>query len=327
MPDSADRAGAVSRPLTPPGKTQRSLGPPLFDDPGYEDPFASRARLRSRPARGPIRRRIWDLEDESDPDAETDGFAEDERPQPAAMDPSELRDDVDDAPPEPDAGHEVDAAPDAPPEADELPDTAEDGAPPDRTVAEARAQVARMAEQGLAASDLMAPAGGAQEAPGRSARAKTRVLGFQSRDMAPGDPFARGPAAPAPMSGPTFPVGWLVVVDGPGRGASFTLQDGVSSIGRGEDQVVRLDFGDTSISRQMHASVAFDDEMERFYLGHGGKSNLVRLNDRPVLSTEELTDGAHIRIGETTLRFVALCGEDFSWASAAETGAADVAAQ
>ena len=40
---------------------------------------------------------------------------------------------------------------------------------------------------------------------------------------------------------------------------------------------------------------------------------MVRLNGRPVLSTEELTHGDIIRIGETTLRFVALCGTDFTW--------------
>ena len=52
----------------------------------------------------------------------------------------------------------------------------------------------------------------------------------------------------------------------------------------------------------------------RFYLGHGGKMNLVRLNGRPVLSTEELDSNDLIRIGETTLKFVAFCGPDFSWA-------------
>ena len=59
--------------------------------------------------------------------------------------------------------------------------------------------------------------------------------------------------------------------------------------------------------------VAYDDEQRRFFMGHGGKANLVRLNDMPVLSTEALSDGDTIRIGETTLKFVALCGPDFSW--------------
>ena len=110
-----------------------------------------------------------------------------------------------------------------------------------------------------------------------------------------------------------FPVGWIIVIEGPGRGSCFTLFNGVSQIGRGEEQAVRLNFGDTSISRNNHAAVAYDDEQSKFFLGHGGTSNLVRLNGRPVLSTEELSHGDAIRIGETTLKFIALCGEDFSW--------------
>ena len=110
------------------------------------------------------------------------------------------------------------------------------------------------------------------------------------------------------------------MISGPGRGSCFTMFTGVSQIGRGEDQAVRLDFGDTSISRNNHAAVAYDDEQGKFFLGHGGKSNLVRLNGKPVLSTEELTSGDMVRIGETTLKFVSLCGEDFTWASTADKG-------
>ena len=147
---------------------------------------------------------------------------------------------------------------------------------------------------------------------GRSAgRVKTRMLGFQP-DGGTKDVFEET-AEKAAKSEISFPAGWIVVVGGPGRGASFTLLNGVSQIGRGEDQTVRLDFGDTSISRNNHAAVAYDDEQGKFFLGHGGKSNLVRLNGRPVLSTEEMSNGDQIRIGETTLKFVALCGEDFTW--------------
>ncbi len=147
----------------------------------------------------------------------------------------------------------------------------------------------------------------------RVGRVKTRLLGFHrtEEDAAP-DPFAE--AAPASVQGrPSFPVGWMIVVAGPGRGAAFELQAGASRIGRGEDQTIRLDFGDSAISRDNHAAVAYDDESRRFFIGHGGKANLVRLNDVPVLATEPLADGDLIRIGETTLRLVALCGPEFSW--------------
>ncbi|MEQ9039632.1 MAG: FHA domain-containing protein [Silicimonas sp.] len=151
---------------------------------------------------------------------------------------------------------------------------------------------------------------------GRSAgRVKTRMLGFQPDAQGPKDVFEESAEKAAASKATHFPAGWIVVVEGPGRGACFTLHNGVSQIGRGEEQAVRLDFGDTSISRNNHAAVAYDDEQGKFFLGHGGKSNLVRLNGRPVLSTEEMSNGDQIRIGETTLKFVALCGEEFTWKS------------
>ncbi|MBT8460413.1 MAG: FHA domain-containing protein [Boseongicola sp.] len=155
---------------------------------------------------------------------------------------------------------------------------------------------------------------------GRSAgRVKTRLLGFQAQEDSQEDVFEAAKTA-GETNKSEFPVGWIIVISGPGRGSCFTMFAGVSQIGRGEDQAVRLDFGDTSISRNNHAAVAYDDEQGKFFLGHGGKSNLVRLNGKPVLSTEELADGDMVRIGETTLKFVALCGEDFNWASTEDEG-------
>ncbi len=171
------------------------------------------------------------------------------------------------------------------------------------------------------------PAPAAGRGSRRAGRVKTRLLGFNSVQDGPGDPFvpaatrhalnepenAFAPEAEGALPQPSFPVGWLVVVAGPGRGSAFSLHAGVAQIGRGQGQAVRLDFGDNSISRENHAAIAYDPEQRRFFLGHGGKANLVRLNDRPVLSTEELQSGNLIRLGETTLRFIGLCGADFDW--------------
>ncbi|MEO1794992.1 MAG: FHA domain-containing protein, partial [Pseudomonadota bacterium] len=157
----------------------------------------------------------------------------------------------------------------------------------------------------------------AAPAPRRAGRVKTRLLGFQSKT--PGQDVFEGKTAEG--AGPVrFPVGWLVVTKGEGFGHSFSLLSGVSKIGRGEDQAVKLDFGDTAISRDNHAAIAFDEELNQFFLGHGGKSNVVRLNGKPVLSTEELFDGDEIRIGETTLKFIALCGDEFTWAQTEGNG-------
>lgn len=156
----------------------------------------------------------------------------------------------------------------------------------------------------------------------RPGRVKTRLLGFNPGQVAGFDPLARSRDEGAQAVGASFPVGWLVVVKGPGRGAAFTLQGGVAQIGRGAGQAVRLDFGDNSISRENHAAVAYDDESQTFYIGHGGKANLVRRNGRPVLSTEEMAPGDMIVIGETTLKFVPLCGPEFSWTDEATGGQA-----
>jgi hypothetical protein len=108
-------------------------------------------------------------------------------------------------------------------------------------------------------------------------------------------------------------VGWLVVVRGPGRGSFRPIFVGMNSVGRDASQRISLNFGDDMISRQDHAFVAYDEETRRFYLQHGGKSNLVRLGSRPVLSPTELQPYDLMRIGKTTLRFVPFCGPDFAW--------------
>lgn len=143
-------------------------------------------------------------------------------------------------------------------------------------------------------------------------RAKTRMLGFHTQEP---DAVQFGEKDTA-NEVPQFPAGFLVVVDGPGRGAFFAVTTRVSSIGRAPDQDVSLDFGDESISREGHASVVYDDEQNRFFLGQGNKANVVRRNNAPVLMTEELTHNDTIRIGKTSLRFHAFCGDDFTWSNA-----------
>lgn len=148
-------------------------------------------------------------------------------------------------------------------------------------------------------------------APAAPQRTKTRLLGFGGQNAFQ-DVFSSD-TAPVSAGHTMFPIGWLVIMDGPGRGASFTLAAGLSSIGRDTDQTVSIDFGDSSISRQQHAAIAYDEEENITFIGHGGKSNIVRLNDKPLLTTEELNDGDRVKIGETEMKFFALCDADFQW--------------
>jgi hypothetical protein len=181
----------------------------------------------------------------------------------------------------------------------------------------------------LEEGEVRAPAAAAATAEPerrRPTRSKTRILGFEMQpasvvplfDEPEKTPLA-APAAPG-QGHVMFPTGWLVVKSGPGRGAAFALTQGVSQIGRGSDQTVALDFGDMAISRSNHAAVAYDGATHQFHIGHGGKSNLVRLNGKPLLSTEALSDGDEIQIGETTLMLKVLCTPAFNWQADAAGG-------
>lgn len=110
-----------------------------------------------------------------------------------------------------------------------------------------------------------------------------------------------------------LPVGWLTAVSGPGRGRFAALFHGMNSLGRDESNRVAMPWGDDEISRKEHCYITYDDEQAAFWIQHGGKSNLVRVNDAPVLAPVQLRSGDTIRIGQSRLRFVALCDEAFNW--------------
>ncbi len=99
-------------------------------------------------------------------------------------------------------------------------------------------------------------------------------------------------------------VGWVVVVDGPGRGADRRLGYGINRIGRGPECRVILDFGDDKISRVPHCLISFDPKSGCYYLQHGDGQNLTYLGDSPVLAPVELKGGERFTIGQTTLLFV-----------------------
>jgi hypothetical protein len=108
-------------------------------------------------------------------------------------------------------------------------------------------------------------------------------------------------------------VGWLVVIDGPGRGQSRNVGFGVNGIGRADSERISLDFGDHEISRERHAVLTYDHKGHRFFIQHGGGANLTYLGDDPVLQPTELKGREIIGIGQTKLCFVPLCGPDFQW--------------
>jgi hypothetical protein len=167
------------------------------------------------------------------------------------------------------------------------------------------------------------PVGTPVATPAGTVIGRTRLMGdhgqsAQGSGVQPATPTKRmGQAKTEYVRGETFesePVaGWVVVVKGPGRGGFRPVFVGMNTVGRDPSQRISLSFGDDSISREEHAFITYDEEQRCFYLQHGGKSNLVRLGNAPVLSPVELKENDLIRIGRTTLRFVPCCGADFSW--------------
>lgn len=185
-----------------------------------------------------------------------------------------------------------------------------------------------MEEEPVAAAPVPTPAREVAADAGarrRATRTKTRVLGFEPQPAAVVPLFDEGrmddSIEPGDKAGVVmYPTGWLVIRSGPGRGAAFPVMRGVSQIGRGADQTIALDFGDMAISRQHHAAIAYDPMTHQFHLGHGGKSNLVRLNGKPLLTTSVVGDGDVIQIGETTLVLKVLCTPDFNWSAVESEG-------
>lgn len=108
-------------------------------------------------------------------------------------------------------------------------------------------------------------------------------------------------------------VGWLVVVEGPGRGQSRPIGFGVNGIGRGDSERISLNFGDSEISRERHAVLTYDHKGRRFFIQHGGGANLTYVGDEPVLQPMELKGREVIGIGQTKLCFVPFCGTEFDW--------------
>jgi prepilin-type processing-associated H-X9-DG protein len=146
------------------------------------------------------------------------------------------------------------------------------------------------------------------DAPTGNARRVTQQFGPQERTRLAGATSAPGAAlADDPV------VGWLVVIEGPGRGQARAIGYGMNSIGRNPDQRISLDFGDPQISRHNHAALTYDPRSRQFFLQHGGGPNLTYVDGQVVLAPIAIASGSDIQIGGTRLRFVALCGTQFDW--------------
>lgn len=117
-------------------------------------------------------------------------------------------------------------------------------------------------------------------------------------------------------------VGWLVVIDGPGKGNALRLGNYMNHIGRDTTNRVVLNFGDNEISREPQAILTYDQRNRKYYIqrGESKSPNLIYIGNAPVLIPVEIKGGEHIKMGQTTLAFAPFCGEKFDW-SDSETAA------
>ena len=200
-------------------------------------------------------------------------------------------------------------------------DTAADGARPTDPVPPKQGKVNNPASGHSsydAPTELAGTLRGENKQQGKPADPKTRIyrpgrtpLGKATQPASSTTAATTNAPQPTAMEDP--PVGWLVVIRGPGQGNFVALGHGANSMGRDASERLPLNFGDEMISRKGHAIITYDPRGKKFYISHGGGTNLTYINDQPVLAPQELQPNTNIVISNTTLRFVPLCGAQFDW--------------
>ena len=71
--------------------------------------------------------------------------------------------------------------------------------------------------------------------------------------------------------------------------------------------------GDDTISRQKHASIAFEPAQQSFWLLPGDSRGLAYVNDKMVMSPVQLAARDVIRLGKTKLMLVPFVDASFTW--------------
>ena len=124
-------------------------------------------------------------------------------------------------------------------------------------------------------------------------------------------PGAAGEAAVEPV------VGWLVCTEGKRRGQEYRLKAGRNFIGRSPNMDVALE-GETSVSREGHAIVAYEPRQSIFIAQPGSASELFYLNGNVVLSAVQIKRNDRLQLGDVELMLIPCCDENFKWEKKAE---------
>lgn len=106
-------------------------------------------------------------------------------------------------------------------------------------------------------------------------------------------------------------VGWLVCMNGGEIGSDFRIHAGKNFVGRSSEMDIILT-DDKTISREKACAVTYDPRSNRFFVSCE-EGNIVYLNDKRVMTHEELKEGDVIMIGESNLCFIPYCRENRVW--------------
>ena len=94
----------------------------------------------------------------------------------------------------------------------------------------------------------------------------------------------------------------LVIIEGPGQGAQFPIADALVSVGR--DDTCTFQVLDPLVSRK-HLQVRLEPATGKHVAGDYRSANGVFVNDTQLLLDRALQDGDRIKIGQTTLMYLA----------------------
>lgn len=115
--------------------------------------------------------------------------------------------------------------------------------------------------------------------------------------------------------------GWLVCIDGPKKGQDYRLHDGYNTIGRGDSNDVVIK-GDEQITREKQAYITYDAQNRAFYFMAGEGRNNLYVNNQLALKGAAIMLVAYdvIRMGNSSLLFIPMCGQQFDWADLEQKG-------
>lgn len=112
--------------------------------------------------------------------------------------------------------------------------------------------------------------------------------------------------------------GWLVIISKQGKGMSFDITFGFNNIGKDSNNHISIQNKDNLISKEKHASIIYDYSNNIYFLKHEDGKYLTYLNGSLVLEVKELKGFDKIKVGNTQLLFVPLCGKKFKWKNSNE---------